>query len=1382
VLELLESRWLPSTFIVTNTNDSGAGSLRQAVLDANANPGLDTISFAGGLNGTIVLTSGQLSITDGLTINGPGANVLAVSGNSSSRVFSNTSSATILGLAIENGQVDSSVGAGGGILNTGSMTLQNCVITHNSVTTGGPVAQGGGVMNTGTLTVFGCTIDNNSANDGGGLNNVSVLNITDSTIDENITTNSGAGIWNTGTTSMLSVTVASNFSFIGASGVFSMGGSVSYQDSAFSHNIGGNIGFSGATVVSHGHNISDDGTGNFSVAAGDLPNTDPLLGPLADNGGPTGTNALLFGSPAINAGDATAPAKDQRGVSRVGAADIGAYEADHNTFLVTTTNDSGAGSLRQAIMDSNTAPGLGTSVVNDIQFQIPGTGVQTIQPSYVGGGVSLPVISVGATIDGWSQGGPRYNGPPLIQIDGTNAHDATLGSFGLNIQGGGTTVRGFAINRFPAEPGGNGFGIGVFQFGNAPSNIWIYGNYIGTDPTGMIAEPNGQGGVAVGAGPFNVLIGTNADGFNDAAERNIISGNGPFEGVIIQGNNNTVAGNYIGLAADGTPLGNQGSGIVLVGNNNVVGGAPAAARNIISANTNDGILVEGTANGIEGNYVGVGPDGTTARANGRGIHILSASNNTIGGNVPELRNVISGNLDWDVLMDGGAPGNLVEGNYIGVSADGTTAVGSILHAAVDMNGSNNTIGGTIAGAGNVIAAPGGNNVSVDSGVTGTLIAGNEIGTNAAGTVALGGFGLSIVNSSNNTVGGTTPLARNLISGNAGDGLLIDTFSGGLAASGNLVEGNYIGTNAAGTAALPNAADGIDVFSNSGAPMAALNSIGGSVAGAANVISGNNSDGVAFFGNATETNLLVGNFVGTTADGLTVLGNGQFGVHISGGANNNGIGDGNAFLPHANVISGNLQAQIELDGAATTLNIVAGNFIGPNETGAAPLAGTAHGNGVVITAGAHNNYIGADAFTQTVLPSTRRNIISGNPLNGIDISGANGNVVGGNYIGLDVNGAEPLANGLEGVLIEQGASGNRVGTDSNGVDDNEEGNVISGNKDTGVLITNTATTGNLVAGNFLGTDATGMLDRGNSFDGITVSGAFNNTVGGTAAGAGNVVSGNDQAGIVLAGQHNIVQGNIVGLNKTATAPVGNGLNGSGSGIVMFHGANNLVGGAGAARNIVSGNAYAGIGALFADSTGNTILGNWVGLLGDGVTAAGNGYVGIDLLTAASNNTIGGNVSSGNVVGVEVGTSNNLVQSNLIGTNAAGSAAVPNTQYGVLLDSGAGNNTIGGTNALTRNVISGNTLDGVHIHQPRRHRPARQPGERCVYHRWGARQHHRRPDGHSRQRPRQCHFGQYWRRHRARHNGRRSYDGAGEYHRLVLRRNHPSCRTDEWHPHQ
>src|SRR5262249_39370203 len=121
------------------------------------------------------------------------------------------------------------------------------------------------------------------------------------------------------------------------------------------------------------------------------------------------------------------------------------------TFTVTNTNDFGAGSLRQAITDANANPGPDT-----IQFSIPGSGVQTIQPSYSGGGVSLPIISDTVTIDGWSQGGAGYSGPPLIDIDGTNATDGTLGSFGLWIEASNTVVDGLAINHSP-NVNGNGF-------------------------------------------------------------------------------------------------------------------------------------------------------------------------------------------------------------------------------------------------------------------------------------------------------------------------------------------------------------------------------------------------------------------------------------------------------------------------------------------------------------------------------------------------------------------------------------------------------------------------------------------------------------------------------------------------------------------------------------------------------------------------------------------------------------------------------------------------------------------------------------------------------------------------------------------------------------
>lgn len=158
-VELLEDRSTPSTFTVGNLADSGTGSLRQAVLDANANSGADAIDFANGLSGTVVLTGGQLSITDDLQIDGPGADRLAVSGNDVSRVFqiSTGVAVSIDDLTVSHGRT---VGRGGGILNAGALTVSHAVFSDN-LAVGVPGASlgtvvdafGGGIFNAGTLTV-----------------------------------------------------------------------------------------------------------------------------------------------------------------------------------------------------------------------------------------------------------------------------------------------------------------------------------------------------------------------------------------------------------------------------------------------------------------------------------------------------------------------------------------------------------------------------------------------------------------------------------------------------------------------------------------------------------------------------------------------------------------------------------------------------------------------------------------------------------------------------------------------------------------------------------------------------------------------------------------------------------------------------------------------------------------------------------------------------------------------------------------------------------------------------------------------------------------------------------------------------------------------------
>ena len=192
-LECLEERWVPSTLTVTNNLDSGAGSLRADIAAAHNG---DTIVFAPSLDGqTITLTSGELLIRKNLTIAGPGAGELTVSGNNASRVFEVTktpNSVTLSGLTISNG-VANGVGqlsGGGGILNHGTLTVSGGTLSGNSA------AQGGGIFNDGTLTVSNSTLTGNSASYGGGINNQGTLTVSGSTLSGNVATSAGGGIYN----------------------------------------------------------------------------------------------------------------------------------------------------------------------------------------------------------------------------------------------------------------------------------------------------------------------------------------------------------------------------------------------------------------------------------------------------------------------------------------------------------------------------------------------------------------------------------------------------------------------------------------------------------------------------------------------------------------------------------------------------------------------------------------------------------------------------------------------------------------------------------------------------------------------------------------------------------------------------------------------------------------------------------------------------------------------------------------------------------------------------------------------------------------------------------------------------------------------------------
>jgi hypothetical protein len=371
---------LAATITVTNRNDSGPGSLRQAL--AVAQDG-DFITFA--VSGTITLTSGGLAVFKNVTISGPGADQLSIDANSSpihlSSGFYVAAIATISGLTVRNGA--------DGIDNLGTtLTVKNCVISGNSgsgiynttpefgtVTTtilgttvsgnsaGGVFTQPDIFSGGATVTITDCTISGNfSAPGGGGIFGVhTLLTVANSTISGNSTANSfassGGGIrMINSSASIVNSTISGNSAETSGGGIAAAslrvanctitgnsapsGGGI-YNEGAVevSNTIlnagasGENIFNHGGTVTSDGYNLSSDDGSGYLNGPGDQINTDPLLGPLQNNGGPTFTHALLPGSPAIDAGDPSftpPPSNDQRGCSfdRVfnGRIDIGSFE------------------------------------------------------------------------------------------------------------------------------------------------------------------------------------------------------------------------------------------------------------------------------------------------------------------------------------------------------------------------------------------------------------------------------------------------------------------------------------------------------------------------------------------------------------------------------------------------------------------------------------------------------------------------------------------------------------------------------------------------------------------------------------------------------------------------------------------------------------------------------------------------------------------------------------------------------------------------------------------------------------------------------------------------------------------------------------------------
>lgn len=466
------------------------------------------------------------------------------------------------------------------------------------------------------------------------------------------------------------------------------------------------------------------------------------------------------------------------------------------TRTVTNTNDSGAGSLRQAILDSNVSSDL-----DEICFNIAGGGVKTISPTS-----ALPAITRPTILDGTTQTG--FSSSLLIELNGTSAGASVPGIW---VTGGSTTIKGLIINRFS--------GNGIILTDNGGNTI--VRNQIGTDSVGTLDYGNGGDGLGIFNSPNNTV------GGSSSTDRNIISGNGG-NGLGITGGSasgNVVKGNYIGTTIFGTAaIPNTGDGLLINDSpNNTVGGMTGTTPdgsctgdcNLISGNIVNGIGIWhslATGNTVYGNFVGVNVSGTGNLANGDiGLEINEAANNTVGGSTPEARNIFSGNLGAGVFVTGaGATGNTVQGNYIGTNTYGNLAMPNI-KMGVGIGNSpgigfahHNTIGGTAAttpggsctGACNLISGNVQNGILITGAGGSNQILGNTIGLNVAGTgnLANGLDGIGINGSPNNLIGNGSASARNVISGNLDNGIIIV----GGASTGNRIDSNYIGIGTDGS--------------------------------------------------------------------------------------------------------------------------------------------------------------------------------------------------------------------------------------------------------------------------------------------------------------------------------------------------------------------------------------------------------------------------------------------------------------------------------------------------------------------------------------------------------------------------------------------------------
>ena len=748
-----------------------------------------------------------------------------------------------------------------------------------------------------------------------------------------------------------------------------------------------------------------------------------------------------------------------------------------SSILVDTTADSGAGSLRQGILDANSAGGADL-----IEFDITGLAPHTINPI-----TALPDITDLVTIDGTTE--PDFTPPTrAIEIDGSGLPDNTLGLH-LASGSGGSTIRGLAVNRFTnASVVGDSVGLAVDSDGNT-----IVGDYLGTDPVGATAAGNDIGLKVTGNG--------NTIGSASAGDANVLSANESFGLLVNGGDTNVVKGNLIGVGADGTTdLGNSNTGVSVQGtapSGNVVGGVAAGERNVISGNST-GVYIDGAATGtdLRGNLLGTNATETLARPNTLwGVLLENGTLTTVRDNL-----IANSGTTGIRVSTGSGSGNSFNQNRI----RDTGGLGIDLAKSGDGNNvvtANDTDDGD-SGPNSLQNFP-----VIDRAVVGnsgyTAIKGT-LNSSASGTFTIEAFAQGACNASGNGEGATFLEDVTLSTDPGGD----VTFE--IAVPSGVAVGDAITTTATNS-----------TTGNTSEFSACKTAEEGLVVNSAAAGGDNLCDAICTFSDALDDAFAPGDdtiLFDITGGAQTIEPVGPFGpvppdttidATLQGGSTSTvkgitldgssaGAGADGLQLGGGSDVSGLAIRDFDGDGieASSNDNTVAGNYIGTNNGGTVDA-----GNGQVgvrVVSGS-NNVIGGTS-------AAARNVISGNQ-HGIRID-TPGTEVDGNYIGVDRTGDVALPN-LIGIHFIGGFGGSSVGGSTVG-----ERNVISGNTAEGVLID--SSDDNILRGNHIGVGATESTNVPNGGSGVQLFGTTEGTqIGGLTPGQGNVIAQNGLDGVAVA---------------------------------------------------------------------------------------------------------------------------------------------------------------------------------------------------------------------------------------------------------------------------